>query len=66
MLASIENNSTPTPTKAPIPTLFADFGMLSFQHKNKIKPTVGKNAPKTPHQALPESTGFAGSTFGSS
>lgn len=44
-----------TATKAPMPAAFAHFGFVSFQTKNKIKPTMGMQQPKIPQPRSPVS-----------
>ena len=52
-------NSKNKPMMAPMPATFAEFGLLVFHTRNKIRPTIGKKKPRMPHPMLPESTGAA-------
>ena len=45
-----------TETNAPMPVALAVLGLLSFQTKNKIKPTMGIPQPKSPQPIPPLST----------
>ena len=49
------------PMIAPIPAASEQFGLDSFHTSQRIRPTIGIRAPRTPHPAPPVS--FAGSAW---